>query len=44
MRLGAPRGRWRDVVSGVEYDAGDDGLAVANLFAALPVAVLRRMG
>jgi (1->4)-alpha-D-glucan 1-alpha-D-glucosylmutase len=43
-RLSAPRGRWRDVVSGVEFDAGDDGLAVADLFAALPVAVLRRMG
>jgi hypothetical protein len=31
-------------VSGVEFHAGDDGLAVADLFAALPVAVLRRMG
>ncbi len=43
-RLGAARGRWRDVVSGVEFEAGDEGFAVGDLFATLPVAVLRRMG
>ena len=36
-------GRWRDLVTGREHEAGAGGLAIPDLFAALPVAVLRRI-
>ncbi len=35
-------GCWRDVLTGAEHAAGDDGVACAELFAALPVALLVR--
>ena len=42
-RVPVPRGRWRDVVTGVEIEADADGHAVGDLFARLPLAVLRTM-
>jgi len=39
--LSAPSGRWRDVITGAEFDGGEKGLLVAELFAILPIAVLR---
>jgi hypothetical protein len=39
--LPAAAGRWRDVVTGAESEAGPDGLRLAELFATLPIAVLR---
>jgi (1->4)-alpha-D-glucan 1-alpha-D-glucosylmutase len=43
-RLAAGPGRWRDVLTGAEHEGGEGGLAVRELFAALPVSVLRRIG
>ena len=36
-------GRWRDVLTEAEVDAGDAGVPARELFAALPVAVLRNL-
>ncbi|WP_375458069.1 malto-oligosyltrehalose synthase [uncultured Enterovirga sp.] len=37
-----PVGTWRDLLTDRRLDAGQDGFQVSELFAALPVAVLRR--
>ena len=42
--LPLPPGRWREILSGDEIEAGDSGISVRELFARLPVAVLRRTG
>ena len=34
-------GRWRDVVAGTEIAGGDKGISAGELFAILPIAVLR---
>ncbi|HET7459678.1 MAG TPA: malto-oligosyltrehalose synthase [Longimicrobium sp.] len=36
-------GRWRELFSGVEIEAGDDGPRLADVFAHFPVALLLRM-
>jgi (1->4)-alpha-D-glucan 1-alpha-D-glucosylmutase len=41
--LPMPTGRWRDVVTGVEIEAAGGGHPVRELFAALPIAVLRTL-
>ncbi len=38
----AAGGRWRDILSGRELEGGPHGIRAGELFAALPVAVLRR--
>jgi (1->4)-alpha-D-glucan 1-alpha-D-glucosylmutase len=43
-RVDLPAGRWTDALTGAEVEAGADGAAAADLFATLPVAVLRRSG
>ncbi|HEY0353157.1 MAG TPA: malto-oligosyltrehalose synthase, partial [Enterovirga sp.] len=43
-RLPVPAGRWRDLLGGSEIESGDDGVPVTELFARLPVSVLRRVG
>jgi (1->4)-alpha-D-glucan 1-alpha-D-glucosylmutase len=42
-RLPLPSGRWRDVLGGGEIEVQDDGTPVRELFARLPVSVLRRI-
>ena len=43
-RLALPAGTaWRDVLTGREHRAGQEGLGASDLFADLPVAVLRRL-
>jgi (1->4)-alpha-D-glucan 1-alpha-D-glucosylmutase len=43
-RIAVAPGRWRDVLTGTEHESRDGDLAVRELFAALPVSVLRRTG
>jgi (1->4)-alpha-D-glucan 1-alpha-D-glucosylmutase len=43
-RLPLPSGRWRDVLGGSEIESRDDGAPVRELFARLPVCVLKRVG
>jgi (1->4)-alpha-D-glucan 1-alpha-D-glucosylmutase len=43
-RLRVPAGRWRDVLDGREIESREDGVPVRELFARLPVSVLRRVG
>ncbi|HEV7874901.1 MAG TPA: 4-alpha-glucanotransferase, partial [Enterovirga sp.] len=43
-RLPVPAGRWQDVLAGREIESRDDGVPVRELFAHLPVSVLRRVG
>jgi (1->4)-alpha-D-glucan 1-alpha-D-glucosylmutase len=43
-RLPVPAGRWRDLLGGSEIESGGDGVPVRELFARLPVSVLRRVG
>jgi (1->4)-alpha-D-glucan 1-alpha-D-glucosylmutase len=42
-RLDLPAGRWQDVLTGVVVEAGGSGVPVPELFATLPVAVLRNL-
>jgi hypothetical protein len=42
--VGLPQGRWRDILTGEESDVGPDGARLRDLLAALPVAVLRKIG
>jgi (1->4)-alpha-D-glucan 1-alpha-D-glucosylmutase len=39
--IAAPAGRWRNVVTGVEITGNDKGIQAGELFATLPIAVLR---
>jgi (1->4)-alpha-D-glucan 1-alpha-D-glucosylmutase len=41
-RLRVPPGRWRDVITGAKIEADQEGVALRDLFATLPVAALRR--
>jgi (1->4)-alpha-D-glucan 1-alpha-D-glucosylmutase len=42
MRVGIPPGRWRNIIEEREIEIGPNGTAARELFAALPVSVLRR--
>ena len=42
--LPVPEGRWREILTGTEVQAGGNGVDLAELFSGLPVAVLRRTG
>ena len=40
-QLPVPAGRWRDVITGTDRNVGPDPTAIAELFADLPISVLR---
>jgi maltooligosyltrehalose synthase len=37
------RGRWRNLFTGAEHAAGDDGLSLAEVLGGFPVALLERI-
>jgi (1->4)-alpha-D-glucan 1-alpha-D-glucosylmutase len=43
-RVAIPSGRWRNALTGEEIEAGPDGVGAGELFATLPIAVLRTSG
>jgi len=43
VMVALPRGRWRDVLSEQDLDAGETGVPVRALWARFPVALLRRL-
>jgi maltooligosyltrehalose synthase len=40
-RVAIPAGRWRNALTGEEIEAGPEGVGAGELFATLPIAVLR---